>query len=236
MTAGMALTAMYGDLDVTGADTATGSIDSCYVSVFARYAPSAWTHTFVATIGSSDISLDRTVAGVQLEGETSGMSFGFMYELGHVYALDEDGTACLQPVFNVAWRHTSVDAYTETGSDLALEVGEQTLDTITIGAGARLQAVVGESMYNRTSILEARVLAKVDAGDRCGSSKVALNALPGASTNVDSTEMGALGLEAGAGLTIPVGQEGGSIFMDASVELRSDYTNVNGTVGYRINF
>ena len=236
VTAGMALTAMYGDLDVTGADTATGSIDSCYVSVFARYAPSAWTHTFVATIGSSDISLDRTVAGVQLEGETSGMSFGFMYELGHVYALDEDGTACLQPVFNVAWRHTSVDAYTETGSDLALEVGEQTLDTITIGAGARLQAVVGESMYNRTSILEARVLAKVDAGDRCGSSKVALNALPGASTNVDSTEMGALGLEAGAGLTIPVGQEGGSIFMDASVELRSDYTNVNGTVGYRINF
>ena len=236
VTAGMALTAMYGDLDVTGADTATGSMDSYYVSVFARYAPSAWTHTFVATIGSSDISLDRTVAGVQLEGETSGMSFGFMYELGHVYALDEDGTACLQPVFNVAWRHTSVDAYTETGSDLALEVGEQTLDTITIGAGARLQAVVGESMYNRTSILEARVLAKVDAGDRCGSSKVALNALPGASTNVDSTEMGAFGLEAGAGLTIPVGQEGGSIFMDASVELRSDYTNVNGTVGYRINF
>ena len=236
VTAGLALTAMYGDLDATGADTATGSMDSYYVSVFARYAPSAWTHTFVGTIGTSDISLDRTVNNVQLEGETSGMSFGFMYEVGHVFALDEDGTACLQPVFNVAWRHTTVDAYTEDGGDLALEVGEQTLDTITIGMGARLQAVVGESMYNRTSILEARVLAKVDAGDRCGSSKVALNALPGASTNVDSTEMGAFGLEAGAGLTIPVGQEGGSIFMDASVELRSDYTNVNGTVGYRINF
>ena len=236
VTAGMALTAMYGDLDATGADTATGSMDSYYVSVFARYAPSAWTHTFVGTIGKSDISLDRTVNGVQLEGETSGMSFGFMYEVGRVFALDEDGTACLQPVFNVTWRHSTVDGYTEDGSDLALEVGEQTLDTITFGMGARLQAVVGESMYNRTSILEARVLAKVDAGDRCGSSKVALGAVPGASSSVDSTEMGAIGLEAGAGLTIPVGQDGGSIFMDASVELRSDYTNVNGTVGYRINF
>ena len=236
VTAGLALTAMYGDLDATGADTATGSMDSYYVSVFARYAPSAWTHTFVGTIGTSDISLDRTVNGVQLEGETSGMSFGFMYEVGRVFALDEDGTACLQPVFNVAWRHTTVDGYTEDGSDLALEVGEQTLDTITFGMGARLQSVVGESMYNRTSILEARVLAKVDAGDRCGSSKVALGAVPGASSSVDSNEMGAFGLEAGAGLTIPVGQDGGSIFMDASVELRSDYTNVNGTVGYRINF
>ena len=48
--------------------------------------------------------------------------------------------------------------------------------------------------------------------------------------------MGAFGIELGAGLTIPMGQDGGSIFMDASVELRGDYTNANGTVGYRINF
>ena len=236
LTAGMALTAMYGDLDTTGADTATGSMDSYYVSVFARYAPSAWTHTFVATVGTSDISLDRTVAGTQVSGETTGMSFGMMYEVGHVVALDEDGTACLQPVFNVTWRHSTVDGYTENGSDMALEVGEQTMDTVTFGLGARLQAVVGESMYNRTSILEARVLAKLDAGDRCGSSDVALASLPDAKGSVDSAEMGAFGLELGAGLTIPVGQDGGSLFMDASVELRSDYTNVNGTVGYRINF
>ncbi len=236
LTAGLALTAMYGDLDTTGADVASGNIDTYYVSAFARYAPSAWTHTFVATVGKSDISLDRHVAGYELEGETDGLSFGLMYEVGRVFALNEDGTACLQPVFNVAWKHTTVDAYTEDGGDLALEVDEQTLDTVTFGLGARLQAVVGESIYNRTSILEARVLAKADVGDRSGSSDVALAALPEANGSVDSAEMGAFGLEAGAGLTIPVGQEGGSIFMDASVELRSDYTNVNGTVGYRVNF
>ncbi len=236
LTAGMALTAMYGDLDTTGADKASGNIDTYYVTAFARYAPSAWTHTFVATVGMSDISLDRHVAGAEVEGETDGLSFGLMYEVGRVFALDEDGSTCLQPVFNVTWKHTAIDAYTEDGSDLALEVDEQTLDTVTFGLGARLQTVVGESIYNRTSILEARLLAKADVGDRSGSSDVALAALPEANGSVDSAEMGAFGLEAGAGLTIPVGQEGGSIFMDASVELRSDYTNVNGTVGYRVNF
>ena len=233
-TAGMALTAMYGDLDAKGADKATGNLDSYYVSAFARYCGSAWTHTFVGTIGMGDISLDRTVNGSQVKGETDSMSFGLMYEVGRVYALDEDGTACLQPVFNVTWKHTTVDAYTEKGGDVALKVDEQSLDTITFGLGARLQAVVGESMYNRTSIFECRLLAKADAGDREGTSKVAL--ADSATHEVKSNEMGAIGIEIGAGLTIPLGDEGSSIFMDASAEIRSDYTDVNGTVGYRVNF
>ncbi len=236
LTAGVALTAMHGDLDASGADKATGKLDTQYLSIFARYAPSAWTHTFVGTIGQSSISLDRTVAGIQTQGETDGMSFGLMYEAGRVYSLNEDGTTCLQPVFNVTWKHTAVDGYTEKGSDIALNVDDQTLDTVTFGLGARVQTVVGESMYNRTSILEARVLAKLDAGDRQGSSDVALAALPDTKTSVESAEMGAFGLEIGAGLTVPVGDVSGSIFADASLELRSDYTNVNGTIGYRVNF
>ena len=240
LTAGLALTAMYGDLDITGADISSGDMDSYYVTAFARYAPSAWTHTFVASVGTSDLSLERTVnyGGGQYttDSSTSALSFGLMYEVGRVIALDEDGSACLQPVFNVTWRHTTVDGYDESGSDAGLTVGEQTLDTVTFGLGTRLQAVVGESMYNRTSIFECRLLAKMDAGDRSGSTDVALKAYNDIKQKVDSAEAGAFGLEAGAGLTIPMGQEGGSIFMDASLELRSDYTNVNGTVGYRVNF
>lgn len=234
LTAGMALTAMYGDLDATGADKATGNLDSYYVSAFARYCGSAWTHTFVGTIGMGDISLDRTVGSAQVKGETDSMSFGLMYEVGRVYAMDEDGTTCLQPVFNVTWKHTTVDAYTEKGGDVALSVDEQSLDTITFGLGARLQTVVGESMYNRTSIFECRLLAKADAGDTEGTSKVALGS--SATHEVKSNEMGAIGIEVGAGLTIPLGDEGSSIFMDASAEIRADYTDVNGTVGYRVNF
>ena len=236
LTAGMAFTAMYGDLDVTGADTATGDLNTYYVSAFARYCDSAWTHTFVATAGKADLSLTRTLMGMETEAEIDGMSFGLMYEVGRVFALNEDGSACLQPVFNVTWKHTTLDSYTEDGGDHALTVDEQTVDTVTLGLGARLQAVVGESMYNRTSIFEARVLAKADVGDRNGSADVALAALENDKQKVESAEMGAFGLEAGAGLSIPLGEESGSIFMDASVELRSDYTNVNGTVGYRLNF
>lgn len=232
-TAGMALTAMYGNLSVTGADRADGELNSYYVSAFARYCASAWTHTFVATVGITDLELGRNVLGYGVKGTTSGMSFGLMYEVGHVFALNEDATACLQPVFNITWRHTGVSGYHEKGSDVALNVDSQTLDTVTLGLGARMQAVVGESVYNRTSIFEARVLAKFDIGDRRSSTNVSL---AGMEAGIESAELGAIGLEAGAGLTIPLGDDGGNLFMDAAVEMRADYMNVNGTIGYRINF
>jgi outer membrane autotransporter protein len=187
----------------------------------------------VATAGLADMALSRTVAGEEVEGDTNGMSFGLMYEAGRVFALNEDATACLQPILNVAWRHTTVDGYTEKGSDLGLKVDEQTYDSLTVGLGARLQAVVGESLYNRTSIFECRALVKAELGDHKGTSEVTL---AGASAKVESAEMGSVGLEAGAGITIPLGDEGSSIFADASIEVYSGYTNVNGTVGYRINF
>ena len=238
-TAGLAITAMYGDLTANAADSAEGDMDTYYVSAFARYAASAWTHTFVATMGIMDATLNRTVyAGgnsYKTEGNTGGMSFGLMYEAGYVVPMNEDATACLQPIFNVMLRHSSVDSYTEKGSDAALEVGSQSMTTLTFGLGARMQAVVGESLYNRASIFEARALAKLDVGDHSSEADVAFLGGHG-SAGVESAELGAFGVELGAGLTIPVGDDDGSIFVDGSVELRSGYTNVNGTVGYRINF
>ncbi len=159
-----------------------------------------------------------------------------MYEVGYTMPITEDASACWQPVFNVTWRHVDVDGYTEGGSDAALTYGDQSYDTVTFGLGARMQAVVGENLYNRMSILETRALLKVDAGDREGEADVAFANVPGASANVRSAERGAVGAELGIGLTVPVGMESGSIFFDASAELRSGETSVNGTVGYRINF
>ena len=232
-TAGMALTAMMGDLDVTSEDSTTGDLNTYYVSAFARVASGAWSHTFIGTVGMADISLNRTVADDKIEGDTDAMSFGLMYETGRVIALDEDGETCIQPVFNVAWRHSSMDSYKETGSDAALEVGEQTMNTVTFGLGARLQTVAGQTTYNRTCIFECRAMAKVDAGDRSSTSEVEL---AGLKASMDSQERGAVGLEAGAGLIIPVGDDSGAIFVDGSVDIRADYTNMNGSVGYRVNF
>ena len=238
LTMGLAITAMYGDLQADAPDMGEGDMDTYYVSLFARYAESAWTHTFVATVGTMEGTFNRTVNvgnGYKTEADTEGMSFGLMYEVGYVMPLDEDATACLQPIFNVTLRHSSVDGYTEEGSDAALDVGSQDMTTLTFGLGARMQAVVGESVYNRASIFEARAMAKLDVGDRSSEADVAF-AAGGATSKVESAELGAFGVELGAGLTIPVGDDDGSIFVDGSVELRSGYTNYNGTVGYRINF
>ena len=239
-TMGMALTAMYGDITANGPETkAEGDMDTYYVSLFARYASCAWTHTFVATVGMMDGSMDRTVNigghSYTAEGTTDGMTFGLMYEVGYVVPLDEDATACLQPVFNVMLRHSSIGSYTEEGTDAALDVDSQTMTTLTFGLGARMQAVVGESLYNRASIFEARALAKVDLGDR--QSKTDVGFVGGRRTaEIQSAELGAFGVELGAGLTIPLGDDDGSIFVDGSAEIRSGYTNLNATVGYRINF
>lgn len=238
-TAGLALTAMYGSLTAKSAEMAEGDLNTYYVTAFARYAPSAWAHTFVASVGMADASLDRTVSysggSYRTGGDTDGYGFGLMYELGYTVPLDEDGQSALQPVFNITYTHSNLGAYSESG-DMAVRFGDQTMDTLTLGLGLRAQTTIGENIYNRTSLLEGRVLAKCDIGDRSSSASAALAALGHTAGEVESAEVGAFGVELGAGLTVPVGQEGGSLFFDASLELRADYTNVNATVGYRINF
>lgn len=238
-TAGLALTAMYGSLTAKSAEMAEGDLNTYYVTAFARYAPSAWAHTFVAAVGMADATLDRTVSysggSYRTGGDTDGYGFGLMYELGYTVPLDEDGQSALQPVFNITYTHSNLGAYSESG-DMAVRFGDQTMDTLTLGLGLRAQTTIGENIYNRTSLLEGRVLAKCDIGDRSSSASAALAALGRTAGEVESAEVGAFGVELGAGLTVPVGQEGGSLFFDASLELRADYTNVNATVGYRINF
>lgn len=238
-TAGLALTAMYGSLTAKSAEMAEGDLNTYYVTAFARYAPSAWAHTFVASVGMADATLDRTVSysggSYRTGGDTDGYGFGLMYELGYTVPLDEDGQSALQPVFNITYTHSNLGAYSESG-DMAVRFGDQTMDTLTLGLGLRAQTTIGENIYNRTSLLEGRVLAKCDVGDRSSTASAAPAALGRTAGEVESAEVGAFGVELGAGLTIPVGQEGGSLFFDASLELRADYTNVNATVGYRINF
>ncbi len=240
LTVGVALTAMYGDITADGPDMAEGEMDTLYVSAFARYAERATTHTFVATLGHMNGSLERTVnygkGSYTTKGETDGMALGLMYEYGRVYQLDEDGEACWQPIVNVAWRSAFVSGYDEDGSDAALSIGDQALHTLTVGAGARMQAVVGENMFNRTAVFEARALVKADIGDNKSEADVALLHGKGKGT-VESAELGMFGVELGAGLSVPIGDvDNGTLFFDASAELRDGYTNFNGTVGYRINF
>ena len=229
-TMGLAVSAMYGDLKADAADTATGHLDTTYLSAFMRAGSGPWTHTF---------DMDRTVSygsgSYRTNGSTDGYAFGALYEVGYTTQLNKEGTVGLQPVFNVELRHAQVKGYTESGSDAALRTDDMQQDVVTFGAGARMQCVLGENAFNRSSVLEARCLLKVDAGDRSGKVN---NGIVGSGTmaEVESAKVGAFSIEVGVGLTIPLSGNSGSIFMDASVETRSGWTSANASAGYRINF
>ncbi len=235
LTLGLALTAMYGDLQSDGPDYLKGDMDTAYLSAFAQYKKGAWSHAFIGTAGTMQADYRRTVShaagSYSTDGDTDGTAFGLMYELSREYTLSAKSS--ISPVFNISYRHTDVDAYSESGADAALNVGEQGLDTVTVGLGARYAAVVGQQTLNRACAFEARALAKYDFGDTQTDTNVGfIN--QSARANIESAELGAFGVELGAGISVPVGR--GSIFADGSVELRSDYTNFNATVGYRVEF
>ena len=231
LTLGLALTAMYGDLQSDGPDSLDGDMDTAYLSAFARYNSGKWSHAFIGTVGTMEADYKRTAMGYSNTGDTEGTSFGLMYELSRDYALSNNSS--ISPVFNVSYRHIAVDGYSERGTDAALNVGEQSLDTVTVGLGARYAAVLGQQTLNRACAFEARALAKYDFGDTQTDTNVGF--INHASrSGIKSAEMGAFGVELGAGISVPVGS--GSIFADGAVELRSDYTNFNATVGYKIQF
>lgn len=239
-TVGVALTAMYNDVESNGADSLKGDMDTYYLSAFAQLSHRAWRHTFVATAGTASVDVDRTVrhdlGSYTTSGSTDGFAFGLLYEVGYTVPLKEDYSVCMQPIFNVAWRLSNVRGYSEAGGTAALRVEDQSYSTVTFGAGARMQASVGSNAWNRAGLFEARALVKLEAGDRQGEAETAFIAAPNAAHGqVKSAERGAVGVELGAGVTVPMGSMS-SVFADFSAELRSDYTNFNASLGYRINF
>ena len=239
-TAGLALSAMYNDLKTDSADNGKGDMDFTYLSGFYHTQHGAWSHTIVGTVGTADVSLNRTVAyaagaACQTHGDTDGFSAALLYEVAYTKMLNEAGTRAIQPLFNVQFRHAKISGYDETGSDAGLHVDDVTASVLTFGAGARFQTALHENVFGRTSVFEARALVKVDAGDSAGTATNSL--LHGdLSQEVESADPGPVGLELGAGFTLPVGSRGGTFFIDASVELRSGYTNMNASAGYRISF
>ncbi len=185
------------------------------------------------------VNLNRTVnyggGSYRTHGSTEGNTLGALYELGYTRLMNERGSVALQPVMNVEYRHVGLKGYTETGSDAGLRVDDIDQDLLTLGMGVRLQCVVSENAFKRDSIFEARVLLKADVGDRSGKARTSIIGT-GIGAEVESAEVGAVGVEAGAGLTIPLGSSNGSIFMDASFEYREGWSSLNAAVGYKVAF
>ena len=230
-TLGLAITAMRGDLKSDAPDSLDGDMDTTYLSAFARYQSSKWSHNFIGTVSTMEADYNRFAMGYRNDGETEGAAIGLMYELSRDYTLGS--TSSVSPLFNISYRHTEVDSFSESGTDAALNVGKQSLDTVTVGLGARYAAMVGQQTLNRHCAIEARVLAKGDLGDTQTDTRTGFIGHE-SRAHIESTEMGRFGIELGAGISVPVGS--GSIFADGAVELRNDYTNLNAAAGYRIQF
>ena len=164
------------------------------------------------------------------------MGGGLLYELGYDIPLHTVSHALMQPVFNISYRHAGIDAYREHGSDAALRFSKQDMDVVTFGLGLRVYTSAFESVYYRSCPGYTRFLVKADAGDIRSHANSSLLALPERSGRVRSAENHRLGLEMGIGITIPIGESSGSLFMDCSYDCRFDESEVNGTVGYRLSF
>ena len=239
---GAAFTGMAGRFSSKGyGSNASGDLDAYYASLFTRMDDGCWSHMLIGTLGFADMSLDRRVAlpggGYTTHGSTDGLGMGLMYEVARTYRITE-GTwegAWWQPVFNVSYIHSSVDGFTEHGSDAALRVADQESNNVIFGLGARMQAIVGENLINRPAVMETRLLGKAIAGRQEGKANVALPGV-GNSVTVHGAEPGAFGIELGVGFSVPLGGDLGSIIMDCSAEFFENQNSVNGVLGYRLEF
>ncbi len=239
-TAGIALSASYGKLTSEGADSLCGDTDTYYVNLFGRYQSGKWGHNFILTTGWNQGTVDRTVplglnsyAG---HSETSGSTWGAMYEATYDIKLNEENSSILQPLVNIAVSKTSIDDYSEAGAGNAgLNVSDLDATTATISAGVRWMSLMGGNLFGRESLAELRMQVTQELGDTENEARVGFQGTPGFTQQVKGSKAGTTGLQFGAGVTIPSGEQG-SIFMEANADIRSRMTSANGSIGYRYNF
>lgn len=239
-TLGGAFSANYGDYSSDGADSASGNLDTYYVSLFGHYRHKKWGHSLILSGGWSDADITRSVrhdlGSYQTSFSTTGMSFGAMYELTYDLALNKRQTAILQPVANVSIMRSSVDGFNEAGAGGAgLRVDDMDITTGSVAAGMRLKGVLGTSLTGRDIMGEFRVLVSQDFGDDKAQANVAYLANPGLIQTIRGARLGRTGVQLGAGLNIPCADYG-AVYVDGNADLRSGDTSIGAALGYRYNF
>ena len=235
VTAGMSLSASYGEIESDHADKATGDNTAYYVNLFARHQTGRWTQLLILTAGQNDMTLERTVGSYTAEGDTSGSTFSAYYEVGYTLGLNNEFTHILQPIVSARITSAKVDGYEEKGSignaALSYDGGSYTYGTI--AAGFRYQGVMYESVFERNAVLEVRAMVTSDFGDTTDTAKVALG--QGKMREVEGVDTTGTGFDFGVGLSIPMEMQT-TLFFDADVNMRPDYTGVSANVGLRYDF
>lgn len=234
-TAGLSFSTSYGEIKSDHVDHASGNNDAYYVSFFARHMTGRWTQMLILSMGQNDMDMERTVGGYTAEGTTEGSSFSAYYELGYTLGLNEEFSHILQPIVSFRITSAKVDGYEEEGSigDAGITYDGASCTYGTVGIGLRYQGVVYRSVHERNGVLEVRAQVTSDFGDATDSAELALGG--GSMREVKGTDTTGTGFDFGAGLSIPVGVQT-TVFADADVNVRPDYTGVRANVGLRFDF
>ncbi len=241
LTVGGALTANHSNLSADGFDSASGDNDGTYFNLFLRGQKKSWGHTVILTTGWNDASLNRTlnVPGldpIHSQGSTSGSSFGLFYEATYDIKLNSERGTIVQPLASLGLYSTKMDGYTETGAgDASLKVDGQDAFYGRFAVGARMMSLVGSNIFGREALGEVRAQIVQDFGDEANSATVSALGMPSAPMNIEGSKAGRTGLQIGAGLTIPVGQQS-SVYGDADLDIRSRQSGVTGNLGFRYTF
>lgn len=235
-TAGLSLSVEHGTISGKGEDKLDADTDSIYVNFFGRYQKGHWTHLGIFTVGFDETDTTRRVLNYQGTGSTSGTSFSGYYELGYLIPLDEEVHQLIQPIFNVSLTSAKTNGFSEKGSigTAGLNYESQNLIYGSVGLGARYQAVLAQSVYERNTVLELRGQFNQHFGD--STDEASLSFIGGGTPyTVHGAESGAFGVQLGAGLAVPVSTQT-TIFGDVDAEFRTKQTDVRANIGVRYDF
>lgn len=235
-TVGAALSVENGSLKGKGDDHLDADTLSCYVNLFGRYQKGHWTHLGIFTIGMDDVDTKRTVLGMKGDGSTSGTSFSAYYELGYIFTLDDDARRILQPIINVSLTSAKMGSFTESGSigSAGLKYDANNLFYGNVGIGARYQAVLSQSVYERNTVLELRAQLNEHFGN--ATDEADLTFIGGGNQfTAKGADSGNFGVQLGTGLSVPVGLQT-TLFGDADAEFRAHQTDFRANIGVRYDF
>ncbi len=239
---GVSLSASYGDLEARAADYAKGDLDTYTVSFWSQAKNGRWGNTLLFTLGTNEADLKRTVnygaGSYTATSNTSGSSLGAMWEVTYdLHPVKDNKSNILQPLFNVAVMHTSMDGFSEgNAGGVGLTTEKQTRDTVTLGLGLRwLAAINSAKAINRTVTTELHANVAQDLGDRRSVANVALLADPSYTQNVYGSKAGSTAFQFGAGVNVPM-TPNSQIYVNAGGELREHANAWNAALGVRMGF
>jgi uncharacterized protein YhjY with autotransporter beta-barrel domain len=133
---------LAGSFTTMDADLNTGGnigADVIHGAAYLSYATRAWFVDALAAYGVIDLDLARPgdAPDATVRGNTNGSAVAVAARSGYLF---DFGKVRAGPIAGLTWVHARIDGYTETGGPTAMDVGSQTVDSLTGSAGLRFLA------------------------------------------------------------------------------------------------